>query len=57
MKLLLASSAVFSYKMWAIGIGMKLPGDLVADTLCSGMPVSNHMLVTRTTDGSGDGCG
>jgi hypothetical protein len=33
--------------MWAIGIGMQLPGHLVADTMCSDKPVSNQMSVTR----------
>jgi hypothetical protein len=33
--------------MWAIGIGMQLPGQLVADTMCSDMPVSNQTLASR----------
>jgi hypothetical protein len=47
--LLPASSSLSSQpnKMWAIGIGMQLLGYLVADTLCSDMPIFNQMLVTR----------
>jgi hypothetical protein len=33
--------------MWAKGIGMQLPGHLVADTMCSDMLLSNQTLVTR----------
>jgi hypothetical protein len=50
MSLLPPSSALSSptNKMWAIEIGMQLPGYLVAETVCSDMPVANHMLVTRS---------
>jgi hypothetical protein len=51
MNLLPAQCFVFSTnKMGVIGIGMQMPGHLVADTMCSDMPVSNKMLVARIND-------
>jgi hypothetical protein len=40
-------SIISANKMGAIGTGVQLPGHLIADTMCSDMPLSNQTLVAR----------